>query len=234
MVDPPITEITPWVRYPSAILFVVFIFVVVGYAGVRNRRQLQRFGARYGLDYIENGRWDADVPSYSMLASLGPMGTEARVRIAAEGVLEGARVSVFECGYHRDRVAPAGYPVTAVQIWTESSLPFFTLRPEKLRHKLAALAGKDDIDIDECPGFSRRFLLQGDAPAAVRALFTPEVCALLEQEPRLFAESTGNGLLLYHKPRMLRYTRFREGDIERLIRLGLAWKGLLDTPGQQP
>jgi hypothetical protein len=33
---------------------------------------------------------------------------------------------------------------------------------------------------------------------------------------------------------MLRYTRFREGDIERLIRLGLAWKGLLDTPGQQP
>ena len=166
-----ITEIDPWIRYPVVLVFVAFIFVIVGYGAARNRRRFQRFARRHGLRYLDNDRWGVEAPPDSMLASLGPMGTDAQMRAATEGAIDGHEVSVFECAYAREHGATKGYPVTVVQIDTGISLPHFTLRPEKLRHKLAAIAGKDDIDLAECPSFSKRFLLRGEAPSALRDLF---------------------------------------------------------------
>jgi hypothetical protein len=61
-------------------------------------------------------------------------------------------------------------------------LPAFVLSPENVFHKFAALLGYQDIDFDSSPVFSSRYLLHGPDETAIRAAFTVEVRALLEQQ----------------------------------------------------
>ena len=51
----------------------------------------------------------------------------------------------------------------------------FQLRPEGLFEKIVQSLGGQDIDFVDRPGFSRRYVLQGDDEAAIRALLTDEV-----------------------------------------------------------
>lgn len=96
------------------------------------------------------------------------------------------------------------------------NLPFFTLRPENVFHKLGAALGYQDIDFENHPGFSEAFLLQGPDEAAIRDLFGDEVLAYFARHPSVCAEGDGSALIFYRGEK-----RVAPAQIEGFVEEGL-------------
>ncbi len=68
-------------------------------------------------------------------------------------------------------------------------LPRFTLGPEGL---IARLFDGADVDFDQDPEFSKRYLLKGDDVQPVKRLFSPYVRSMLMEKKNWVIESTGH------------------------------------------
>lgn len=76
-------------------------------------------------------------------------------------------------------------------------IPKFTLELEGFFDKVRAYAGFDDIDFDDHPLFSDKFLLRGDNENEIREYFKPELIELIEKNPFYHIEFNGSLLLIY-------------------------------------
>ncbi|MDX2306068.1 MAG: SulP family inorganic anion transporter [Microscillaceae bacterium] len=81
----------------------------------------------------------------------------------------------------------------------EVPIPDFTLTSEDLMHKLLQSVGYEDIDFEEYPTFSEKYLLHGENLAAIHSFFSPTLIALLDKkhELHLSIESKSNRLAVY-------------------------------------
>jgi hypothetical protein len=78
-------------------------------------------------------------------------------------------------------------------------LPEFMLSPENpIAHAMEKLAGYKDIDFDENPVFSSRYLLRGSDETAIRSAFTADMRTFMEQEPGWTVEVGGGNVAIYH------------------------------------
>lgn len=105
------------------------------------------------------------------------------------------------------------------------ALPHFYLRREvPVLDAIGEMLGGQDLDFPEDAAFSRTFVLQGEEPDAVRALFDPVVRERLRgfADPRLHAEGRGDTVVV-HRGRPIRPDSARElleetGAIAALLR----------------
>ncbi|MEQ8358148.1 MAG: SulP family inorganic anion transporter [Cytophagales bacterium] len=81
----------------------------------------------------------------------------------------------------------------------EALLPKFTLQREVAIDKVLTLAGLPDIDFKAFPGFSSKFLLQGNNEEAIRELFNKELIIFFEMHSIFHIECNGYQLLLFEK-----------------------------------
>ncbi len=81
------------------------------------------------------------------------------------------------------------------------TLPEFSLQPENLLHKIGGLLGYQDIDFEENPGFSGRYLLRGPQEDAIRRLFTSEVLDFFDQRPGWCVEAGGDWIVVFRRGR---------------------------------
>jgi hypothetical protein len=95
-------------------------------------------------------------------------------------------------------------------------LPFFSLRPEGLLHKLAGSFGYQDIDFEVHPVFSETYLLQGDDEARVRAAFGEDVLGYYARHDKLCTEGEGQHLTFYRADR-----RVQPWQMEGFVKQGL-------------
>jgi hypothetical protein len=121
-------------------------------------------------------------------------GAFANYLLRVEG---GEKLAVFDFGYgrgskrHQETVAALESP--------RLRLPAFALRPERAIERLIPMVGREDIDFDASPAFSRRYFLRGEDEGAVRTLFTPDRRSALEQhEPCVLA--AGGARIVYFEP----------------------------------
>jgi hypothetical protein len=80
-------------------------------------------------------------------------------------------------------------------------LPFFTLRPEHLLHRLAGALGYQDIDFEQHADFSEAFLLQGRNETEIRSLFDWNLRSYFARHPGVCAEGDGTRLIFYRQER---------------------------------
>ncbi|MFC1545526.1 hypothetical protein ACFL44_02425 [Gemmatimonadota bacterium] len=83
-------------------------------------------------------------------------------------------------------------------------LPAFTIRPENVFHKIGQSFGYMDIDFEDHPEFSKRYLLRGEDEAAVRSLFSQEVITRFESENGIIVEGKGSLMICYRSSRRVR------------------------------
>jgi hypothetical protein len=76
-------------------------------------------------------------------------------------------------------------------------LPRFDLRPENLIDKIGAVFGKKDINFENAPVFSKRYLLRGDDEESIRKLFNERIFDYYEQHPGVSTEGDGRMLIYY-------------------------------------
>ncbi len=79
------------------------------------------------------------------------------------------------------------------------NLPELSLQPENLLHKIGGMLGYQDIDFDENPGFSGRYLLRGPREDEIRKLFTAEVLEFFDQHPGWCVEAGGDWIVVFRR-----------------------------------
>jgi len=89
-------------------------------------------------------------------------------------------------------------------------LPSFFLRPETFLDRIGGLFGFQDIDFDEHPVFSKKYLLRGRNVPAIRELFTEEVLTFYESVDGVSTEANGNRLLYYRHGKRVKPLEIRE------------------------
>lgn len=80
---------------------------------------------------------------------------------------------------------------------TEANLPVFQLSKEGLVQKLADKFSNKDIDFEDFPEFSDKFVLHGDNEQEVRRIFTPEMLRFFESNQQFCCEANGHQLIVY-------------------------------------
>jgi hypothetical protein len=102
-------------------------------------------------------------------------------------------------------------------------LPHFRLHPEvPLFHDVAKAFGMQDINFENHPDFSRRYLLRGEDEAKIRLRFHPRFLSFLEQHPPCCAEGSGPQLIVWRDDqqvspeKMADWLRFGEEWVQRL------------------
>jgi hypothetical protein len=89
-------------------------------------------------------------------------------------------------------------------------LPSFFLRPETFLDRIGGLFGFQDIDFDEHPVFSKKYLLRGRDAPAIRESFTEEVLTFYESVAGVSTEANGNRLLYYRHGKRVKPLEIRE------------------------
>ena len=79
------------------------------------------------------------------------------------------------------------------------NLPFFSLRPENVLHKLIAAFGYQDIDFGNRPTFSSKYLLRGTDEQGIRNAFSDALLAFYETNQGASTDGGGNQLFIFRQ-----------------------------------
>jgi hypothetical protein len=117
------------------------------------------------------------------------------------GKSDAGEVAVFDLVYRNIGSGGAGTTTSrqtmAAIVSPRLSLPTFYVRPEGAIETVLNAFSPADIDFDERPDFSQKFMLYGPDEAAIRRLFDTPKFDFLERNPSLSIAGSGNAILLY-------------------------------------
>ena len=132
------------------------------------------------------------------------VGRGRRMSNHLQGELRGAALETFDYQYTTGS-GKSTHTVHQTVVALQSPalrLPDFSLSPENLFHKMGAAFGYQDLDFEDSPNFSRRYLVRGKDEAAVRALLNESVRAFFETLEPVTVEGFGDRLLIYRGGRL--------------------------------
>jgi hypothetical protein len=204
------------------ILVPVTVAAIIGAAALHTRRAArQRTDAvhdvarRLGWGFREDVPFDA-VPDLTRF-ELFRTGHDRKLRNLLTSPPGEPRAVIFDYSYLTSSGKSQQMHRQTVFYATSSGfdLPSFSLRPERLFHRVAGVFGYQDIDLEQRPEFSRLFLLRGEDEARVRAVFSDDVAAFLERRAGACAAGAGRELLFWRPGRLT-----PPGELETLVRDG--------------
>jgi MFS superfamily sulfate permease-like transporter len=115
-----------------------------------------------------------------------------------KGNVDHVAFEFFEIEFDADaQTKSATNIIPTVIIKSDKRLPVFTAEEESFFDKLAELSGFNDIDFENHPIFSDKFLLKGPDEEEIRKFFTADLIGLLESHPKFHFESDGKTIMIY-------------------------------------
>lgn len=187
----------------AAIIAASFLYFGV-WAAKKRREALEAAAQAMRLSFSPDGD-DALLSSLAGL-HLFTLGRRRRMSNLMQGTVRGERVAVFDYRYtissgKHQHVHSQTVLCLPLQ---RPALPSFALRPERAWHKIGSRLGCQDIDFENHPAFSGKYLLRGDDEHAVRRLFSDRVVMFLEQAPGWCVEGGGDRLAIYRDRRLVK------------------------------
>ena len=190
--------------------FLLIVFVALGvlafgvmlyYREKQRREDLQSVAGKLGFSFSPDG--DANLLHRLGQFHLFSQGRSRKVRNLMRGEIQDIAVSLFDYRYTTGSGKHSHTHAQTVVLFESErlALPFFTLRPEGLFHKMAGAFGYEDIDFDGSSDFSDAYLLKGTDEDQIRAIFGPEVQAYCTRHGHLWTEGEGGQLVHYHADR---------------------------------
>jgi hypothetical protein len=183
----------------AGIAALITAIVVLSIRAARARREAIRgIASGAGWQFQE----EADAPD--QLVALPPFDRgygHKRVNILT-GERNGEPSTVFDLHY----TTGAGksrqhHALTVAAVPLPDTLPRFTVFPERLGDRIAAVFGGQDIDFPERPDFSKAYRLRADDESATRRLFTSTIQDYLLANPRLCVACDGRELFVWREYR---------------------------------
>ncbi len=187
-----------------AILFVLIIAAGVGaiiffnYRSQKKRREaLEQVAGELRLIFSPES--DETLMSEHAKLHLFSQGHSKKIKNLMRGTARDSNIALFDYQYTigggKERHT---WSQTVISLQSQGRmLPAFSLRPERVWHKLGSMMGYQDIDFESNPDFSKKYLLRGPDEAAVRSIFTNRVLTFFESEPGPCVEADGRRLIVY-------------------------------------
>lgn len=181
------------------VLVIVVVSALVGtYLNQQRTKAIIAIADQLGFRFIGND--DGHIPALAWHLDLCSKGRSRRVQNLIQRQQRGVEIWMFDYTY---RVGSGKRSRTHTQTVVllndpEIVLPRFVLMPETLFHRLGGLFGYADIDFDDYPDFSKRYLLRGEAETDIRRLFNDRVIPFYQNHPGVNTEGSGNLALYYY------------------------------------
>jgi len=174
--------------------------LLIGYIYEKKRTEALKLVAKsLGFSFSQKARYQTE-PKHQNF-QLFSKGHGSKVKNEMWGKRNGTHVSIFGYQYtvgHGKHSTTHHQTVVALDCKT-LNFPTFELKPENTLHKIGQVFGYQDIDFEDSPEFSRKYLLRGDNEAKIRQLFTPRVIRFFESNQSLCIEAQNN-ILIFYKP----------------------------------
>lgn len=173
----------------------IFIFAMV--ADKKRQEAIQKLATDLGLEYLESlSTEDNEQFSHFTLANQGRSRQSTNVIVADSGDL---RMTIFDYRFTTGSGRNSStHRQTVVLIRSQTlHLPEFSIGPESVFHRLGEFLGMNDIDFDDDPEFSRKFLLRGPDEAAVREFFSLERRGNFKQHHGISIEARDSHFIFY-------------------------------------
>lgn len=202
-----------WVGIAGAVV-IVSLAVVLRVTLERKRDAAVALAAeQMGFDYRRDGR-DLLASPFTRFG-LFQSGRRKRIKNVMQGHVEEVELLLFDyrfvTGSHRNH-AMWRQTVAAFHL-PGRDLPEFDLQPERFFHKLGELFGYQDIDFDDSPRFSERYLLRGPNEDDIRDLLGPGLRTYLEDQAGWSMSGGGPWLVIYRRDR-----RVEADDLTAFVR----------------
>lgn len=202
----------------AVFLLAVVAAIVADYRMEKKRtEEFRAIAGRLGLQFVGESAPD-QMAQWNGL-HLFDQGRSRSIRNLLQGEVEGSRVAVFDYRFtvgsgknsHTYRQTVCAFEDARLQ------LPGFELRPESFWHRIGGLFGYQDVDFEEQPEFSKRYLLRGSDEGGIRALFRRDILEHYETREGLCTEAKGARLIVYRAAK-----RVPTAEVEMFLREGLA------------
>ena len=186
-----------------AVFLAVVVSVVVFFRRYARKLELERtlglkssatllgwqFTEEVPLDYFP------DLFSFALFSQ----GHSKKIKNLMTGERNGVKAAFFDYRYtvghgkHRH----THYQSVAYFEPRDLSLPYFSLRPEGILHKVITALGYQDIDFINRPSFSSQYLLRGTGELGIRNMFSDDLFAFYEANPGTSTDGGGNQLFIF-------------------------------------
>lgn len=179
-----------------AVLTIVLAIIYFSWRYEKKRtEQIRLFAEQIGIPFFPK----TDSAEVSQLPNLElfTQGRSRQVLNLLRGETRSVQLSLFDYQYVTGSGKNATtHKTTALLIRSPSlMLPRFTLKPENFFHRIGTFFGLKDINFEEYPEFSRKYLLKGKNEEAVRALFVPSRLEFFEGTNGTYVEGDGDQLV---------------------------------------
>ena len=184
-----------------ALIFgVLVVAMIIGRRRAQERtRQLASVATLLGWQFSETTslNWIPNLEKFALFSQ----GHSKSITNAMYGETDGVKAAVFDyqytVGHGKNR---STYNQSVVYFEPHNlSLPFFSLRPEGIFHKLISAFGYQDIDFGNRPTFSSKYLLRGPDELAVRACFNDALLGFYEMNLGASTDGGGNQLFIFRQ-----------------------------------
>ncbi|WP_292891981.1 SulP family inorganic anion transporter [Nonlabens sp.] len=163
----------------------------------KRQKTLQEIADNYHLNYEADVKEDTEV-----LDDFRYFRTKRIEKIYNRLFNKDASFIVFDLHYSEGEfIAKEDVRTTMLSIKLDHQIPEFTLDREGFLERVYAIAGYNDIPINNHSDFSKRFYLLGDEPILVQDYFTDDLVQFFESNSYYHVESHGNSLLVFKSQR---------------------------------
>ena len=183
--------------------FVVFIPLFI-FLYLRNRKhererteQFRSTATILGWEFVDNApfNWIPNLEKFALFSS----GHSKSIRNMMYGEHNGVKAAMFDYQYVTGSGKNQQTHNQSVVYFEprDLNLPFFSLRPEHVFHKLAAAFGYQDIDFGQRPLFSSKYLLRGTDEQLIRNTFSDRVLSFYEANVGTATDGGGNQIFIF-------------------------------------
>jgi hypothetical protein len=207
------------------VLFLGLIVFLVIYQRKKEKertQQLQLAAGQLGWGFMPEAALNM-IPNFERLG-LFNQGHGKEIKNMMYGEASGIKAAVFDYTYvtgsgkHRQTHFQSVVYLEPANL----AVPYFSLRPEGVIHKIFSALGYQDIDFGQRPEFSRQYILRGQDEPAIRQTFNDRLLTFYESYPGTSTDGGGNQLLVYRAG-----YRFQPQEIQSHVGLGLNVLNLL-------
>jgi hypothetical protein len=189
---------------PSVLAVVGVVFLLVRRYEQARTEAIRHFARTRGFEFREKD------PSLTFGTHLFRQGHSKHVTNVLSREDVGAKTLVFDFTFVKSSGKNSHHERQTVAAFHRDrrSLPVFELRPETVFHKIASAMGWKDIDFDNRPEFSNRFVLRGPDETAIRQAFRPDILAFFEKHLGWCVEAENAWILAYRAAKRVKPENF--------------------------
>ena len=216
-------ELLPFLIFGGVASIFVAVFGLSLYAAKKRREALEAMAAEWGLEFIAKG--DGSLRHRLDRLPLFDKGRGRKTRNIIESQGRDPQICIFDYQYTTGsgKNSKTHHQTVFAFIAQSGSLPGqFFIGPESFFHGIGEYFGMQDIDLDEYPVFSKKFVLRGNDEAAARGMISDALVDLLLTERNLTIEADGELLIVYRAGR-----RIKPFDLSERLTLATEVYGLL-------